>query len=345
NVSKADEKASGKPGSSEGTGNDPKTGAVLNGIPAKSVDSEINPANSENTQAAKRALNTLDNNNIKTGALVSETADESADKKDSAGLEKLINAQAKPGSADQDDFEAAFRNPSEQSGKNIDLKKDHIKEIKSAEDAVKADLREGSSSLKELNSKAVSEFMGNLNRENGLKNLANNDAGPVRVEPGTNNSGLLNNSGPAPEGGKISATLHTGNASRPTAFNEVVDKIVYVAKGDNRLGVTIEHKDLGKLNISLSLEKGMVNVHINTADKAAREFVENNIQQIVDSLSKSGVSIGGFSVGLKNYKNSEGNTDGNGKGNNSRIGGSEEKGYFKEANSNSLNNGLVSIFA
>ena len=326
------------------TGDDPKTGTLLNGITAKSVNSDINPGNSANTEAVKGASTGLENN-IKTVAPVSETPDESADKKGSVDLESLINARAKPQNTDQDDSEAASRELSEQSGKNTDLKKDHAGNIKSTEDAVKAELREGNSSVKELNSKAVSEFMGNLNREGGLKNPENNDAVPVRVETGNNNSGLPNNSGAAFEGGKVSASLETGNVSRPAAFNEVVEKIVYVAKGDNKLGVTIEHKDLGKLNISLSLEKGMVNVHINTADKAAKEFVENNIQQIVDSLSKNGVSVGGFSVGLKNYKNSEGNADGNGKGNNSRVGGRGGKRYFKEANNISLNNGMVSIFA
>ncbi|HDH13207.1 MAG TPA: flagellar hook-length control protein FliK [Nitrospirae bacterium] len=345
NVLNGNLKASGKPGSGEGAGDDPKTVALLNGILAKSVNSNISPENdSENAESLNSALNGP-GKVIKRGALLSETPDESADKKGSVDLESLINARAKPQNTDRDDSEAASRELSEQSGKNTDLKKDHAGNIKSTEDAVKAELREGNSSVKELNSKAVSEFMGNLNREGGLKNPENNDAVPVRVETGNNNSGLPNNSGVAFEGGKVSASLETGNVSRPAAFNEIVDKIVYVAKGDNKLGVTIEHKDLGKLNISLSLEKGMVNVHINTADKAAREFVENNIQQIVDSLSKNGVSVGGFSVGLKNYKNSEGNADGNGKGNNSRVGGRGGKRYFKEANNISLNNGMVSIFA
>ncbi|UCE71927.1 MAG: flagellar hook-length control protein FliK, partial [Nitrospiraceae bacterium] len=64
-------------------------------------------------------------------------------------------------------------------------------------------------------------------------------------------------------------------------------------------GVTIEHSELGKLNINLSLDKGNVHVNIHASDKVTREIIENNIQYIIDSLEKEGVSIGGFSVGTK----------------------------------------------
>ncbi len=96
-------------------------------------------------------------------------------------------------------------------------------------------------------------------------------------------------------------------AAKPSGFNDLLEKIVYVAKAGNRLEVSIEHGNLGKLNIDLSLEKGTLNVHINTSDKAVRELIENNIQHIVDSLAKEGVSIGGFSVSLKDQgDNTEG---------------------------------------
>jgi flagellar hook-length control protein FliK len=72
----------------------------------------------------------------------------------------------------------------------------------------------------------------------------------------------------------------------------------------------VNHEVLGKLNINLNMDKGVLNVHINAAEKVTREFIENNIQHIVDALSKEGVSVGGFSVGLRNrngYEAQEGN--------------------------------------
>ncbi|RJQ22423.1 MAG: hypothetical protein C4560_02545 [Nitrospiraceae bacterium] len=91
----------------------------------------------------------------------------------------------------------------------------------------------------------------------------------------------------------------SGNAARPAGFTKILDNVVYLAKGGSRLGVTVLHDDLGKLDINLSLEKGMLNIHINASDKEVGEFIKNNVQHIVDSLAKDGVSVGGFSVDLK----------------------------------------------
>jgi flagellar hook-length control protein FliK len=73
-----------------------------------------------------------------------------------------------------------------------------------------------------------------------------------------------------------------------------------VKDGDgNRLAVQLDHDGLGKLDINLSLDKGAVNAQINVADDAAKKLIENNMQQIVNSLLGEGVSISGFSVSLK----------------------------------------------
>jgi hypothetical protein len=92
------------------------------------------------------------------------------------------------------------------------------------------------------------------------------------------------------------------SVNRPAGIAELLDSIVYAVKGNNRLGVTIEHSELGKLNINLSLDKGNVHVNIHASDKVTKEIIENNIQYIIDSLEKEGVSIGGFSVGTKEHQ-------------------------------------------
>ena len=92
------------------------------------------------------------------------------------------------------------------------------------------------------------------------------------------------------------------SVNRPAGIAELLDSIVYAVKGNNRLGVTIEHSELGKLNINLSLDKGNVHVNIHASDKVTKEIIENNIQYIIDSLEKEGVSISGFSVGTKGHQ-------------------------------------------
>ena len=144
-------------------------------------------------------------------------------------------------------------------------------------------------------------------------------------------------------GGKMGSAPQTVSGAQAPAFTDVVDKIVYVAKSDNRLGVTVDHKDFGKLDISLKLEKGLVNVHIKTIDRTANELVENNIQQIIESLEKNGISVGGFSVAMKNSRNHEGYGQGSRNGFNADS--RQKAGYFALPQRTRSASGLVSIFA
>jgi flagellar hook-length control protein FliK len=92
----------------------------------------------------------------------------------------------------------------------------------------------------------------------------------------------------------------------------------------------------GRLNINLSLNRGVVNVHINTADNAVKEFIENNIQSIVNALAEEDVSVGGFSVGLKGRKSHEGNAF---------MMNVNNAGEFLQETAGPVNNrGLVNIF-
>jgi len=91
-------------------------------------------------------------------------------------------------------------------------------------------------------------------------------------------------------------TVHRAQAADPA---ESLQNTVAIMKGSNRLAVTLQQEGLGKLNIDLSLNKGLINAHINVADDSARSLIENNLQQIMNSLMKEGLSVGGFSVSLK----------------------------------------------
>lgn len=154
----------------------------------------------------------------------------------------------------------------------------------------------------ELPNKLVFEIAGDKDYANDLKHYQAHTVKTVKVEATSDNTNLLGHSGVTLENGKLTEAAPSVSVVRASGFNQILDDIVYVVKGNSRLGVTIEHDSLGKLNINLSMEKGLLNVHINTSEKMVREFIENNVQYIVDSLAKDGVSISGFSVALKDHR-------------------------------------------
>ncbi len=154
----------------------------------------------------------------------------------------------------------------------------------------------------ELQNKLVFEITGDKDYAKDLKHYQAHTVKAVKVEAMPENTNLLSHSGVTLENGKLTEAAPSVSAVRASGFNQILDDIVYVVKGNSRLGVTIEHDSLGKLNINLSMDKGFLNVHINTSEKIVREFIENNVQYIVDSLAKDGVSISGFSVALKDHR-------------------------------------------
>jgi len=80
---------------------------------------------------------------------------------------------------------------------------------------------------------------------------------------------------------------------------DAFDHAVSIVKDGNRLAVQLNHNGLGKLDINLSLDKGAVNAQISVADDTTKKIIENNMQQIVNSILGDGVSVGGFSVSLR----------------------------------------------
>jgi len=103
-------------------------------------------------------------------------------------------------------------------------------------------------------------------------------------------------------GATIPHRTHEGNGSVPVhAANaaDALDTAPTIVKDGNRLAVKFEQDGLGKLDIDLRLNKGMINAHFQAADDTTKTLIENNMQQIVDSLLKAGLSVGGFSVSLK----------------------------------------------
>jgi flagellar hook-length control protein FliK len=271
--------------------------------------------------------------------------------------ETLMKVQMNPHVAEAGDSREALEDVSVQSVKNADEsgrsiinsdKKNggnHARHIQ--DNALQSGLKGMTYSDTTIIDKPLNHITENIHIGTPAKVITDSNGQSEGTRSETSNNGLLNSSVTAHEGMKAGAVLKTGSTTRPSVFHEVVDRIMYVVKGSTKLGVKVDSESLGKLNIHVSIEKGLVNVHINSSDKVVREFIENNMQQIVDSLSKNGVSVGGFSVGLRNNKNSEGNgtMSGNGRGNPFSVERAKASEYIGTASRVIHNNGLVNIFA
>lgn len=147
---------------------------------------------------------------------------------------------------------------------------------------------------------------------------------------------------------------HTGNVSAPGEaaegaahpnsirhghFTQLMDNISYVIKSNNRLGVSVEHDAYGKIDISVSMEKGVMNVNIHTSASVVREYIESNVHHIVDSLAKDGVNVGGVSVALRERNDHEKGTTAQNEGS------ARERTVVNAENVACAVQGLVNIFA
>jgi len=226
--------------------------------------------------------------------------------------------------------------------RKADFKENNIRQFQ--ETAMESGLKEMKNNDSSVIDRPLTHISENIQTGASSKSGTDTNVRTEGISSESSNNGLLNNSNTSHESIKAGDGLKTVNTARSSAFNDVVDKITYILKSNTKMDVKIHSESLGKLNINVSIEKGLVNVHINSADKAVREIVENNMQHIVDSLSKNGVSVGGFSVGLRNNKNNE-NMHGNGRGNYFSVDRAKEREYVSTSLRINHNNGLVNIFA
>lgn len=133
--------------------------------------------------------------------------------------------------------------------------------------------------------------------------------------------------------------------SRPEIIHieavDVFEKGMHVIHGENRLTVSFEPDGLGKMDINLSLDNGALHAQVQVSDDAARNMLESNIRQILDALTREGLSVAGFSVSLRDH-GGEGRT-----AEETYTGGIEEGRERKHAveSAPSKGDGMVNIFA
>ncbi|HEX7519747.1 MAG TPA: flagellar hook-length control protein FliK [Candidatus Deferrimicrobium sp.] len=115
-----------------------------------------------------------------------------------------------------------------------------------------------------------------------------------------------------------------GVAERPASFRPVVPAsdpgvirseekaFVITRKSDTSVEVTLAPPGVGKLEIEVVLEKGVVNARILAADSAGREAIARSLPQIVEALARDGMNVGGFTVSLKERRDRTGGESGHG---------------------------------
>jgi len=124
--------------------------------------------------------------------------------------------------------------------------------------------------------------------------------------------------GSAPAGGSLGVAERTapprpvGPASDPGAVRLEEKAFVITRKSDTSVEVTLAPPGVGKLEIEVVLEKGIVNARITAADPAGREAIERSLPQIVEALARDGMNIGGFSVSLKERRDRTGDASARG---------------------------------
>ncbi len=85
---------------------------------------------------------------------------------------------------------------------------------------------------------------------------------------------------------------------------------VLTRKSDTSVEVTLSPPGVGKLEMEIVLEKGVVNANITAADPAGREAIERSLPQIIEALARDGMAVGGFTVSLKERREQAGNAQG-----------------------------------
>jgi hypothetical protein len=331
-----------------------KTGALLYAL----MNSAVNSTDDPNADAAQSNSDIMTNGAIvatekkgqperglKAGIFLNElNNDNKTNNNVDKGMENLIDALAQDannGISSEGSKAFSAEKLAERFDEINNNKQDHLKSADLKQDIKNIAIAEGNNNSENIQSKLSPELAGVSGKTGEFKNNPDTTAKTVKVESVPDNANFLTHSGAKPESGKPVEAI--GNTVRPSGFTQMLDNIVYVIKGSSKLGVSVNHEILGKLNINLNMDKGILNVHINAAEKVTREFIENNIQHIVDSLAKDGVSVGGFSVGLRNrngYEGQEGNVF---KMNNEQ--GNRGIQVLDEKARISAIHGLVSVFA
>ncbi|MBI5849229.1 MAG: flagellar hook-length control protein FliK [Nitrospirae bacterium] len=77
------------------------------------------------------------------------------------------------------------------------------------------------------------------------------------------------------------------------------NRFVITRMDGTSIEISLQPEGLGKLDIGLVLDKGVVNAQIQASSAAGKDLVEKHMSEIVNALAQEGIAIGGFSVSLR----------------------------------------------
>ena len=77
----------------------------------------------------------------------------------------------------------------------------------------------------------------------------------------------------------------------------------FIQKNDkSSISFDLEPRHLGKLKITLDLHDAVVKAHIQVENSAAKQLIENNLNELLSNLSRSGVPMGSVNISLNDAK-------------------------------------------
>lgn len=92
-------------------------------------------------------------------------------------------------------------------------------------------------------------------------------------------------------------------AVRPQHFSEAMhmegNRLMVTRLDGTSIGISLQPEGLGKLDIGLLLDKGVVNAQIVASNAEGKSLIEKHMNDIVTALAQEGITIGGFSVSLR----------------------------------------------
>ncbi len=337
-------------------GNGLKVGTLLNNMISEYAAkiegaSDINYENAAGTESmGTESVETVTDPEGKNGLKIGDLLNRLTERPDEKGIntplikEEVTSAEKTTDSNAHADDSAAdsliFRKEMTAQAETKNEAAGYMEKVHTHDKTVVMDMPENSDNPEGLNSRPMSGGSDQFKQGNGTGDHAFNFAKGQHNfgnEDETSNVNSINTSNTALENARSVQSPTALHAVKTPGVQELLDNVIYIIKGNSKMGVSVEHENLGKLNISLSLEKGMVNVHINASDHAVREIIENNMQQIIDSLNKDGVSVGEFSVGLRDQRGHETNR--------SSLKNGQDRRIPIETKKEDRNSGLVNIFA
>lgn len=103
------------------------------------------------------------------------------------------------------------------------------------------------------------------------------------------------------------------HAPSPNAAAEPLHNVPRIApdftvlkSSDTSLEVRFAVEGIGDVDVEVVLDHGMITGKVSTSDLTGKEFIERNLSQLLDALSREGLNIGGFSVSLRHGRNMTG---------------------------------------